>query len=124
MGDWSSQPWGNDEAADWFHSFWKSGDMRTAIDLVEHFDPSSERYDSIRAACHVIIAFSSPYCWPEKYLDQREHVIKKSIDILENMINPPNDSWSFLEIWERNIDVVESVKQQIYQLKNVLYLKE
>jgi len=24
MGDWGAEPWSNDEAADWFHRFWRA----------------------------------------------------------------------------------------------------
>ena len=50
MGDWSCKPWGNDEAADWFHEFWRSKDFTLLFDEIEEFDPRAERYDRARAA--------------------------------------------------------------------------
>ena len=32
MGDWSFEPWGTDEAADWFARFWKSKDIAPAVE--------------------------------------------------------------------------------------------
>ena len=120
MGDWSSEPWGNDEAADWFHKFWSTKDVDLIVNDIRNFDPENERYDSIRAACHILVATASPYVWPVDRREDRLPTISKAIEILESMINPPNDSWSFLEIWEHDEDVIKSVRGQIASLKEFL----
>ena len=66
---------------------------------VEQFDPSNENYDTIRVIAHILICFGSPYTCPEDFLDQRSIIIKRVLTILENMINPPNSDWEFLDIW-------------------------
>ena len=120
MGDWSHEPWGNDEAADWFHCFWRDSNFAIVVNNIESFDPTQERYDSIRAACHVIICFGSVYAWPDDYVDNRIDIITKAISILTNMIDPPNNEWGFLEMWSHDEMVIKSVKDQISKLESLL----
>ena len=120
MGDWSKEPWGNDEAADWFGRYWSGGGIDLVINDIDNFSPKSELYDSIRAACLVLECFGSAYAWPFDRLDERKKVLGQAIDILENMIEPPNDEWGFLDMWGEDPDVVESVKKQIAKLKEYI----
>lgn len=120
MGVWNPQPWGNDEAADWFHDFWSCNSFELVMAEVEDFEPLNENYDSVRAACHVIACFGSAYSWPVRHLDKRKDIINKSINILSNMINPPNDDWLFLDIWDKNIKAIMSVEKQVETLKIML----
>ena len=120
MGDWSAQPWDNDEAADWFHRFWRRGDMGFVIETLEGFDPKDEAYDSVRAACHVLLAFASPYCWPEAYADRWQATLEKAVWLLSCMIDPPGDDWNFLEMWGGDPEVIASVQGQIDGLRSFL----
>ena len=117
MGGWGSRPWQNDEAADWFHEFWKPRDIAFLINEINNFDEKQERYDSFRAASYVLQAFGSPYMWPAQHREILKELLDKSIDVLEKMINPPSDDWGFLDMWGNNQEVIDSVRDQINQLK-------
>jgi hypothetical protein len=117
MGDWGSRPWENDEAADWFHIFWKQCDISVLVDEINNFDEKQERYESFRAASYVLQAFGNPYMWPEQHKEILNDLLDKSIDVLEKMINPPNDDWGFLDIWGNSQKILDSVRDQINQLR-------
>lgn len=120
MGDWSAEPWGSDEAADWFYKFWKTKDMQLAINDIYNFDPEDENYESIRAAAHVVISFGSPYSWPHNCIEKREATINKAIFILERMIHPPDNRWTFLDMGGDIKEITKSVKIQIDALTILL----
>lgn len=120
MGDWSSEPWGNDEAADWFHMFWKNSDFSLLINEIENFSPEDERYDSVRAASYLLQTIGIVYIWPVRHMDILKDLLIKSISILENMLNPPNEDWGFLDMWGGDIEVIRSVESQIVMLKKCL----
>lgn len=120
MGDVNTNPWANDEAADWFHKFWKSNSIDLVISEIKNFNPTDEKYDSIRAACHVLICFGSSYSYPIKELDNRKEIIELAIDILTNMLNSPNEDWGFLDMWGYDDEVIASVQKQIVQLNNMI----
>jgi hypothetical protein len=117
MGDWGLRPWENDEAADWFHIFWKKSDISVLVHEINNFDEKQERYESFRAASYILQTFGNPYMWPE----QRKAILKdlpdKSIDVLEKMINPPNYDWGFLDMWGNRQKIIDSVRDQINQLR-------
>jgi hypothetical protein len=117
MGDWGKEPWNNDEAADWFHKFWKNSDFSVLIDEIENFNETEERYDSFRAASYVLQTMGNPYIWPAKHRQILKDLLDKSISILEKMINPPNDDWGFLDMWGNDPGVIESVRKQIAELR-------
>ncbi|WP_306350328.1 hypothetical protein [Flavobacterium sp. '19STA2R22 D10 B1'] len=117
MGDWSRQPWGNDEAADWFHKFWKIKDFTILISEIEDFDPTEEKYDSIRAASYLLQTLGIVYVWPSEHLEVLKPLLNKAITILTHMVNPPNDDWGFLDMWGNDPAVIYSVKEQITLLE-------
>ncbi|MTD29439.1 hypothetical protein [Erwinia sorbitola] len=121
MGDWSREPWGNDEAADWFHVFWKKNDISLLIKEIEDFSPKDERYDSIRAACYLLQTIGIVYVWPVRHRDILKDLLKKSIEILTNMIVPPDEDWSFLDMWGNDAEVIKAVESQIEILKVRLF---
>ena len=89
MGDWGHQAWDSDEAADWFHQFWQGGGMPLVIADLAQFDPRSERYERVRAACQVLVAFGSPYAWPSHCSNaDRIQSIERAVVILSHMLNP------------------------------------
>ncbi len=85
-----------------------------------NFDPKNENYDEIRAAAHVLACFGSPYACPPDFLDKLCPTVLRVVWILENMIDPPDDAWDFLEIWENSPEIIAEVKRQIAELKAYL----
>lgn len=120
MGDWSAEPWGTDEAADWFYQFWRNNSLDIVISEIKNFDPRLENYESVRAACHVITCFGSAYAWPDEYADERKEIMQQAINILSNMLNPPNDDWGFLDLCSHDTEIIGNVEQQITNLKKML----
>ena len=39
--------------------------------------------------------------------------------ILENMINPPNNDWEFLDIWDNDPEIISEVENQIIEIKKM-----
>ena len=85
-----------------------------------NFDPKNENYDEIRAAAHVLACFGSPYACPPAFLDKLCPTVLRVVWILENMIDPPDEAWDFLEIWENSPEIIAEVKRQIEELKAYL----
>lgn len=120
MGYWGAGPWDSDVAADWFHRFWSKtdqSDFEFLIHEIIDFDPRKGRYDSIRAACYVLQVLGIVYVWPVKHSDILKTLLNRSIVILSNMINPPDDTWYFLEDCDDDEEVINSVNEQITNLK-------
>ena len=119
MGDWSKEPWGNDEASDWFAKFWKNNDLNLVIDEVINFDPIDEKFDSIRAACYVLTCFGHVYTWPSTVLDHRVEILSKAISILEKMIDL-EDEWGFLDMWGHDLEIIGLEQIQIKTLYGLI----
>ena len=115
MGDWSFEPWGTDEAADWFARFWKSKDIALVIDTIERFDPKEEAFDGLRAAAYVLDSFGSPYMWPSPHGGKLKPLLNEAIAILTKMIEPA-DPWGFIDAWGSR-KVVPAVEAQIAALQ-------
>lgn len=80
--------------------------------------PSEGNYDAIRAASYLLQTIAVPDVWPFEYFSKLVPLLEKSIWILENMINPPNEEdWFFLYDWDNDPDVIVAVKAQIDALK-------
>ena len=116
MGDWSAEPWGCDEAADWFHCFWKGCDFTMLIEEIRNFDPREERYDSVRAASYLLQTLGIVYVWPAKYGSELRPLLEEAITILNNLIAPPNEDWGYLEMCGDEEKVISSVREQISEL--------
>lgn len=121
MAETDIYAWSNDEAADWFHCFWKNNDFSLVIDTILNFKVENEEFDSVRSAIHILCCFGSAYAIPIRHLEQREELILKSIEILTNMINPPSDKWNFLENWDYDKRVIDDIQKQIDYLKFILH---
>ena len=122
MGDWSKEPWGNDEAVDWFARFWKHNDLTLAVNEVVDFDPAHEKFDALRAACYVLICFGHVYTWPTNMLSQRGEILLQAVNLLEKMIDT-NDEWGFLDMWGNDAKIIQSVQFQIDSLHVLLTAK-
>lgn len=120
MGDWSKEPWGNDEAADWFGLFWKNSDFSLLINEIDNFSPKEERYDSVRSACYLLEVLGIVYVWPSQHMDILKKLLSKAISILENMITPPTDDWGFLDMWGSDPEIIKAVELQIEVLRTRL----
>jgi hypothetical protein len=99
MGAWSTEPWSNDEAADWFARFFKNCNLSLIDEEFRCVTEVNEKYDAIRAAYFLLQKLALPYVWPvsERAPDPK-NLIAKRIEILQFMINPPNTRWSFLDM--------------------------
>ena len=117
MGDWGPLAWDSDEGADWFHRFWQQG-MQLVVDELRNFDPAQGRWDSLRAACHVLIAFASPYAWPSKLDDAlRQQAMTDAVRILGHMLQPPSAAWTFIDDVEADLLALADVRRQLAQLQ-------
>lgn len=117
MGDWGSRAWESDSAADWFARFWRDGWGLVTAE-VEGFAPEAERFDELRAAAHVLGAFGSPYMVPSEHLDGLAALLDRAVVILGAMIEPPDETWAFLEICEGDAAVIADVRSQIELLQS------
>ena len=113
MGDWSKEAWGTDEAADWFGRYWNGGGIPLVLKTIHEFEPEAEQYEAVRAAYMVLGCFGSAYAWPSAHLEERLSALLQAIMLLTHMLNPPDDAWGFLDIWNHDEAVVKSVEQQI-----------
>ena len=113
MGDWSKEPWGTDEAADWFGRYWNGGGIPLVLKTIHEFAPEAEQYEAVRAACMVLGCFGSAYAWPSAHLEERLPALLQAITLLTHMLNPPDDAWGFLDMWNHDEAVMKSVEQQI-----------
>ncbi|QIW15349.1 hypothetical protein A4G20_02870 [Pasteurellaceae bacterium RH1A] len=120
MAETDIYSWSNDEAADWFHLFWKNNDFSLVVETILNFNLDDEEFDSFRAAVHVLCCFGSAYAFPVRYIEQRKVLILKSIEILNNMVNPQSEKWNFLENWDYDERVIKDIKRQIEYLNFIL----
>ena len=120
MGDWGPLAWDSDEGADWFHRFWQEG-MQRVVDELRNFNPAQGRWDSLRAACHVLIAFASPYAWPSKLDDTlRQQAMADAVRILGHMLKPPSADWTFIDDVEADPLALADARRQLAQLQALL----
>lgn len=118
MSAWGVAPWDNDYAADWFPSFFCEKSMSAASELVFNFDHRDERqYHQIRALAFVMQSLCRPYVWPESDGVDPKELLERTTRILENMVNPELEDWTFLNMWPDEAAVVESVRFQISELQ-------
>ena len=61
----------------------------------------------------VLGCFGSAYAWPSAHLEERLPALQQAIKLLTHMLNPPDDAWGFLDLWNHDEVVVKSVEQQI-----------
>ena len=68
----------------------------------------------------MLIAFGSPYACPFSFIDRLYPTMQATLVILQNMLTPPNDAWSFLDMWGEDPGIVREVEQQIRDLQELL----
>ena len=68
MGTWGGAPWDNDHAADWFGRLFDETHLRDRV--VEGLRSPLQRFETIRAAAHVLVQLGQVYIWPIDSLDQ------------------------------------------------------
>ncbi len=69
MGMWAFEPWGNDEAADWFGDFMDRTQLRKEWLKGISADPV-ESPGVVRAAAALFVMLGRVYVWPIKTFDQ------------------------------------------------------
>ena len=69
MGMWAFEPWGNDEAADWFGDFMDSTQLRKEWLKGIKADPV-ESPGVVRAAAALFVMLGRVYVWPIKTFDE------------------------------------------------------
>jgi hypothetical protein len=84
---WSSKPWDNDRAADWFANLMQvthfPDQVRRTLVLCEEEDACGENTVLLRAAVHCALQFCRVYVWPIQHLDDDlELAIKAARKIL------------------------------------------
>jgi len=119
MGAWEAEPWGNDDAADWFSDAFEGIDIDIKVDkALEYF---YDNYDEVRAAAFLLDVLGEPYVWPGD-LERYEGHVQKALKILRAMIDEDSDDedMDFLELWDDDPEVISSVKSQIVNLEKRL----
>ena len=96
-----------------FGRYWNGGGMAWVLQTLHDFQPETEQYESVRAACMVLGCFGSAYAWPSAHLEERMPALQQAITLLTQMLNPPDDAWGFLDMWNHDEAVVKSVERQI-----------
>ena len=71
----------------------------------------------MRAAAYLLQTLGVVYIWPVEYLDKLKLLLDKTIIILNNMINPPDENWAYLEMGGDKEKLIQTVKEQIDVLK-------
>ncbi|KRC61555.1 hypothetical protein ASE14_11960 [Agromyces sp. Root81] len=114
MGAWGTEPWSSDGAADWFAGFFEGINADAKITAAFAY---TDDYDAIRAACWVLQKLGRPMIWPGD-LDTLDGFLAEGIGLLTAMIDPDTDEGEeFLELWDNDASVIESVRDQIRELE-------
>ena len=113
MGAWGTKPWDNDGAADWFADFFEGLKPTEKIKAAFKYD---DDYDRLRAACFILGSIGRVYVWPDD-LDELKRLLEQGISLLSELIDTENDENDFLELWDSDPEVIQSVQQQIEELK-------
>ncbi|WP_448953466.1 hypothetical protein [Labrys neptuniae] len=118
MGAWDFSPWGNDDAAGWYSRFLRGCDFVMLKREFEEFSEKDEsKYDKIRAACYMLQCIGNPYIIPKTEEIEVKDLIEQGIRILSNMIDPPDQNWTYLDMWGGDEEVRSSIGEQIKTLK-------
>lgn len=116
MGAWGTEPWDNDDAADWFGEVFDGIDIDSKITQALAYD--YDNYDQVRAAAYLLDVLGVSYIWPGD-LDKLDGHLERALQILTAMIDreSEDEEMDFLELWDDDPDVIKSVEQQIRRLQ-------
>ncbi len=116
MGAWGYEPWGSDDAADFFNEVFADIDIDAQIDEALRYD---DEFGRIRAAAYLLAVLGhSPYVWPGD-LDRRLDHVNTAITRLKALIDPDGDT-GFLGGWQEPEKAEEAVRMQIASLEALL----
>ncbi len=92
MGAWGTEPWDNDEAADWFGELWDD------LPLVErvHAGLTSEVGAEVVAALWLCEALCRVYVWP---VDDLDRTLDAGISAADQLLAGEDDE-DYLSLWE------------------------
>ncbi len=113
MGAWGTKLWENDDAADWFSSFFDGIDVGSRIKATLEVE---DEYDEIRAACYMLSALGRTYVWPGD-LVVLDELLERGVQLLSAMLEPGSE---FRELWEDDEEVLADVAQELADLQNRL----
>lgn len=106
MGMWAFEPWGNDEAADWFGDFMDRTQLRREWLKGINADPV-EAPAVVRAAAALFVMLGRVYVWPIKTFDQDLELTIASLSALVEAgeyAEPP--------------ELVAAIEQEVAELKS------
>jgi hypothetical protein len=116
MGAWGSEPWDNDLAADWFHSFFKGIDANARIRKAFK-DPND--IPVIQGGCFLLGCLGRPYVRPGD-LNELKQLLDQGISLLSRMAKPTAEDLEnddFLEYWEDAPEFLKAMQGQLTQLR-------
>ena len=110
MGAWGSAPWHNDGAADWFAEVFEGIDIDAHISSAFEYD---DDYDRIRAAGYLLAVLGHSTVWPGD-LERLDEHLERGIELMTEMVEEDSE---FLELWEDEPEVVDTVRAEIAALQ-------
>ncbi|KRC62433.1 hypothetical protein ASE14_00920 [Agromyces sp. Root81] len=113
MGAWGTDPSTSDGAADWFTGFFEGVDADAKITAAFEY---ADNYDAIRAACWILQKLGHPMIWPGDLTALDGHVTE-GIELLNNLIDRDEEGEDFLELWDDEQEIIQSVREQIRELE-------
>lgn len=121
MGAWGEEPWANDAAADWLGTITQT----IPVDKIEAAfvspPPSHQGIDEARAACYLLQCFGrSVHLWPGNSELLYGQLIPRAIAYLENVINPPDETWSYTDGWTDRPAIEASLEEQLVGLRQLV----
>jgi hypothetical protein len=116
MGAWGIQPWEDDQAADWFHRFFKGVNANARIRSAFR---DRNNLPLIRAACFLLGTLGRPYVWPGDRKELRQ-LLEQGEALLTRMARPSAEDRQdndFLEYWDDDPDFLKAVRAQAAELR-------
>lgn len=118
MGTWGTEPWQNDDALDWFYQMFSDLPIDRIRDAFKYYDS----YGRIRGACYVLQQLG-PHLWPTSHQTELLELLDMGIEWLNKVLNPPDSSWDYLELWGHDQEVLDSLQEQLEALTEIRKLK-
>jgi hypothetical protein len=116
MGAWGFEPWADDLAADWFHSFFR--DVNANARIRRAFKDRND-LPVIRAACFVLGTLGRAGVWPGD-LGELKHLLDEGVSLLSRVARPSaadRQDNDFLEYWDDDPDFLRAVRAQVVELR-------